>query len=120
MPSVRRLDEGPLRTGTRAKIRQPHIPEAEYVVTELEPGDRSPGSRSVQECSPPLHHDAEPPPDGGTRGAVGVPDRRASCGDGTFLPRTDPTATSPTRPKVSRPGANSSRCRIARGQLAAL
>ena len=35
---VRRLDEGPLRTGSRAKIAQPKIPETEYVVTELEPG----------------------------------------------------------------------------------
>lgn len=36
--SVRRLDEGPLRTGSRAKISQPRIPETEYVVTDLEPG----------------------------------------------------------------------------------
>ena len=35
---VRRLDEGPLRPGSRAKINQPKIPETEYVVTELEPG----------------------------------------------------------------------------------
>ena len=37
---VRRLDEGPLRSGSRAKIKQPKIPDTEYVVTELEP-DRS-------------------------------------------------------------------------------
>ena len=36
--SVRRLDDGPLRPGSRAKISQPKIPETEYVVTELEPG----------------------------------------------------------------------------------
>ena len=36
--SVRRLDDGPLRSGSRAKIDQPKIPETEYVVTELAPG----------------------------------------------------------------------------------
>src|SRR3954454_20596303 len=31
--SVRRLDEGPLRPGSRAKISQPRIPDTEYVVS---------------------------------------------------------------------------------------
>lgn len=35
---VRRLDEGPLRPGSRARISQPKIPETEYVVTALDPG----------------------------------------------------------------------------------
>ena len=35
--SVKRLDEGPLRPGSRARINQPKIPETEYVVTQLDP-----------------------------------------------------------------------------------
>src|SRR5688572_17353547 len=63
--SVRRLDDGPLRPGSRAKIRQPRIPETEYVVTELDPGRSftwvatSPGVLTT------ARHDAEPLPAGG-------------------------------------------------------
>lgn len=65
--SVRRLDEGPLRVGSRAKINQPRIPETEYVVTEVEPGRSftwvatGPGVRTT------ARHDAEPLPGIGTR-----------------------------------------------------
>lgn len=70
--SVRRLDEGPLRVGSRAKINQPRIPETEYVVTEVEPGRSftwvatGPGVRTT------ARHDAEPLPGIGTRVRLSV------------------------------------------------
>jgi uncharacterized membrane protein len=49
--TLRRLDEGPLRTGSRARIRQPGLFPTVWRVTDLEPGMRftwistSPGLR---------------------------------------------------------------------------
>ena len=70
--SVHLLDDGPLRPGSRARIRQPRIPESEYVVTELERGRSftwvatSPGVRTT------ARHDAEPLPEDGTRVRLSV------------------------------------------------
>ena len=69
--SVRRLDEGPFRTGSRAKIQQPRIPENEYVVTELEPG-RSFTWVATGPAATTGRHDASPLPGGGTRVRLSV------------------------------------------------
>ena len=70
--SVRLLDPGGLRPGTRATVDQPRIPETEYVVTELEPGHsftwvaRGPGVVTT------AHHVVEPTADGGSRVRLSV------------------------------------------------
>jgi uncharacterized membrane protein len=62
--SIRRLDEGPLRVGSRAMVRQPKVPPALWRVTELEEGRRfswvtgSPIARATG------HHSVEPLADG--------------------------------------------------------
>src|SRR5436189_4297166 len=64
--SVRRLDKGPLRIGSRALIRQPRFPPAMWQVTAIEPGH----SFTWKTGAPGLwvfgHHSVVPI-DGGTR-----------------------------------------------------
>lgn len=38
MTSVRRVDDGPFRPGSSARIRQPGMPEAVWTVIDMEPG----------------------------------------------------------------------------------
>ncbi len=69
---VRRLDDGPLRTGSSAKISQPKIPTVDYVVTELEPGTSftwvSGGSAALTTA----RHVLEPLPGDGTRVTLSI------------------------------------------------
>jgi len=70
--SVQRLDDGPLVTGSRAKISQPRLPETEYVVTELTPGRSFTWVATGPGVVTTARHVAEPLPDGGTRVQLAV------------------------------------------------
>ena len=69
--SIERLDDGPLRVGSRAVVRQPKLPPNTFAVTALEKGrgfsweSRSPGLRGVG------HHWIEAVP-AGSRVTLGV------------------------------------------------
>ncbi len=69
---VRRLDEGPLRPGSRAKINQPKIPETEYVVTELEPGQSFTWVATGPGVLTTARHSIEPLPGGSSRVRLSV------------------------------------------------
>jgi hypothetical protein len=69
---VRRLDDGPLRSGSRAKINQPKIPETEYVVTEIEPGQSFTWVATGPGVTTTARHMIEALPGGGTRVTLAV------------------------------------------------
>ena len=62
--SIERLDDGPLRMGSRATVRQPKLPKNVFQVTALDEGrgfswqSKSPGVRGI------WHHWIEPTPHG--------------------------------------------------------
>lgn len=72
---VRRIDEGPLRTGSRAKISQPKIPVTEYVVTELEPGVSFTWVATGPGVTTTARHEVAAFPGGGSRVRLAVEQR---------------------------------------------
>ena len=62
--AVERLDEGPFRVGSRARVRQPRLPKAEWQVTEIVDGSSftweatGPGMRTI------ARHEVVPDGDG--------------------------------------------------------
>lgn len=69
---VRRLEDGPLRTGSAAKISQPKVPTVDWVVTEFDPGrmftwvSAGPGALTT------ARHSVEALPGGGSRVRLSV------------------------------------------------
>ncbi len=84
MTSVERLDTGPLRVGSRARVKQPGQPSRVWTVTQLEPGSlfaweaKSPGVRMTGS------HRVEPA-SGGCRNTLGFQLRGPMAGVATAL-----------------------------------
>jgi uncharacterized protein YndB with AHSA1/START domain len=70
--SVKRLDDGPLQTGSRATINQPKVPETEYLVTELDPGRSFTWVATGPGVKTTARHDVEALPGGGSRVTLAV------------------------------------------------
>jgi uncharacterized membrane protein len=64
---VRRLEDGPLMTGSKAKISQPKVPTVDWVVTELEPGRSFTWVSGGRAALTTARHLVEPLPGGGSR-----------------------------------------------------
>ena len=69
--SIRRLDEGPLRVGSRAMIRQPKVPPALWRVTEIEEGRRFSWVTGTPIARATGRHSVEPTP-GGSRATLAL------------------------------------------------
>ena len=70
--SATRLDEGPLKVDSRARLEQPKVPPTEYVVTELSPGRSFTWVASSTGVRTTARHSIEALPDGGSRVRLGV------------------------------------------------
>ena len=69
--SIRRLDEGPLKVGSRAMVRQPKVPPALWRVTEIEEGRRFTWVTGTPIARATGRHSVEPV-DGGSRATLSL------------------------------------------------
>jgi hypothetical protein len=69
---VRRLDEGPLRSGSQAKISQPRLPTTDWTVTDLDPAQGFTWVSTGAGATTTARHTLEPLADGGTRVRLSV------------------------------------------------
>ena len=69
--SVKRLDDGPLRIGSRAVIRQPKFPPAIWKVTAIDPGRSFTWISGAPTVWVHAHHSVVPIP-GGARATLGL------------------------------------------------
>jgi len=70
--SVQLLDEGKLRLWSRTRINQPKLPETEYVVTQLNPGQSFTWVASGPGVTTTARHDVEALPGGRSRVTLAV------------------------------------------------
>ena len=69
---VRRIDEGPLRSGSQAKISQPRIPTVDWTVTDLDPASGFTWISTAPGATTTARHTLESLPGGGTRVTLSV------------------------------------------------
>jgi hypothetical protein len=69
---VRRLDSGPLRRGSRARVKQPKLPVLVWTVTELEPLSQFTWSTTTPEVTTIARHVLTPGPASGVTATLSI------------------------------------------------
>ena len=64
MTAVERLDDGPMKLGSRARVKQPGMPSAVWTVTELDPGSVFAWQTKVGTVTMVGRHELEPSAEG--------------------------------------------------------